>query len=244
MTSPLRPARTLFVTGTDTGVGKTRVGCALIRAAIAAGWRTAGFKPVASGAELTDAGLRNEDALQLRAAMGGDGRGSGVGYESVNPYCFEPPIAPHLAARAAGRRIARDVLDAAHDRLAQTHDVVIVEGAGGWQVPLNEIHTFADWVGARGWPVVLVVALRLGCLNHALLSAESILSRTRLAGWIATMSPPVPDESAELLADLGARLPAPCWGVVEADAHALRAHDDGFAQWLRTGAGERPAAAS
>lgn len=225
----------LFITGTDTGVGKTRTAVALLHAARAQGWHIAGYKPVASGAEATTAGLRNDDALALHAAMGGD-----LPYGAVNPYCFAPPIAPHIAAADLGVRIDRTRLDAAHAALAASHDAVLIEGAGGWLVPLNDSETFADWVAARDWPVLLVVALRLGCLNHALLSAEAILRRTRLAGWIATKPPPVMDRAADTLAELQRRLPAPYWGLLDTDATALRGADTAYLDWL---AQERAAAA-
>ena len=125
-------SRSRFVTGTDTGVGKTRIARALLQKLRDEGHSAAGFKPVASGAERTAQGLRNDDALVLQAAST-----PGVGYEEVNPWCFEPAIAPHLAAREAGVAISLEALDAAHQRLARRHDWVVVEGAGGWLVPLN-----------------------------------------------------------------------------------------------------------
>ncbi len=231
MSSPLTPPAsrlTLFVTGTDTGVGKTRAACAMIRRARKSGLRVAGFKPVASGADITEKGVRNSDAVALLEAMGND-----VPYEAVNPYCFAPPIAPHLAARAAGATIDTGVLDSAHTRLATARDLVVIEGAGGWLVPLNDSETFGDWVGRRNWPVVLVVALRLGCVNHALLATESIVRRTRLAGWIATMPPPRMDEAGEVFTDLSMRLPAPCWGVILPGASDFRAGDEDFERWCR-----------
>ncbi len=195
---------TLFVTGTDTGVGKTRIACALLRRIRAEGCTAAGFKPVASGALRTAQGLRNDDALALQAASS-----PGLGYDEVNPYCFEPAIAPHLAAQEAGVEIDLAALNAAHARLAQRHDWVVVEGAGGWRVPLRAQAGFDDWVGRRGWPVLLVVAMRLGCINHALLSAESIRRRTRLLGWVANVLPPAQERLAENLETLTALLPEP-----------------------------------
>lgn len=192
---------TLFITGTDTGVGKTYVSCALLRQARG---RACGFKPVASGCERGPDGLRNEDALALQAAAA-----TTEPYAAINPYAFEPAAAPHLAARAAGVTVERSRLDAAHDALAARHAQVLVEGAGGWLVPLNEQETFADWVAARQWPVLLVVGMRLGCINHALLSAESIARRTRLLGWLANPLPPQMPLLAENISALQARMPAP-----------------------------------
>ncbi len=205
-------SRTFFITGTDTGVGKTHASVALIHAFRARGQNVCGFKPVASGCEQTAAGLRNADALALRDASGGL-----EPYEAINPYAFEPPIAPHLAAAQIGTSVQTPQLDAAHDALATGYDTVIVEGAGGWLVPLNEVDTFADWVSQRQWPVILVVALRLGCINHALLTAEAIQRRTRLAGWIANRIPPEQAEWRENLAALRARLSAPLLACMPPD---------------------------
>jgi dethiobiotin synthetase len=209
-------SRTIFVTGTDTGVGKTLVCCALLHQARGGGLRVCGYKPVASGAEPTPQGLRNDDALRLMQASGS----ASADYDLFNTYCYAPPIAPHLAARRAAQRIDTAALDRAHAVLAAHHEGVVVEGAGGWEVPLNENETFADWVAGRRWPVLLVVGLRLGCLNHALLSAQAIARRTHLLGWIANHLPPVPEEAADLIEDLRARLPAPLLGVIPCGADA------------------------
>lgn len=212
------PAQTVFIAGTDTGVGKTHVSAGLLRAARGLGIAACGFKPVASGCRHTAQGLRNSDARALMRASG-----TRAAYEDVSPYAFAPAIAPHLAAREAGVRIDPRRLDAAHRRLARGHDLIVVEGAGGWQVPLDSRRTLADWVAARDWPVVLVVGMRLGCLNHALLSAESITRRARLLGWVASVLPPRQPRLADNLADLRARLPAPCLGVVDAGRRDLTA---------------------
>jgi dethiobiotin synthetase len=197
-------ALTLVITGTDTGVGKTHAACALIRALRAEGLVVGAMKPVASGCERTSQGLRNDDALALIEATGRP-----LAYDTVNPYAFEPPIAPHLAARQAGVAIDFEMLDAAARRLAAACEVLVIEGAGGWRVPLDDRRSFADWVAGHRWPVLLVVGLRLGCLNHALLGAESIALRTRLAGWIANRVPPLQDEWADNVATLDRLLPAP-----------------------------------
>lgn len=216
--------RTLFITGTDTGVGKTRFACALIRAARQAGIDAVGYKPVASGCQRSAQGWRNEDALQLLDASGGN-----EAYEAINPIALPEPIAPHLAARAVGLRIDIDRLDAGHAELAARHELVIVEGAGGWRVPLNEQCEFADWVSGRGWPVLLVVGLRLGCINHALLSAESIGRRAPLLGWAANCLPPLQRNWQDNLDTLRASLAAPCLAVLaehaaaEADSAAMAA---------------------
>jgi len=210
--------KTIFVTGTDTGMGKTRIACGLLENFKTRGLRAAGFKPVASGAMSQAEGLRNEDGLNLLAASS-----PVLTYESVNPYCFAPPIAPHLAARAAGQTIDLARLDAAYEVLARSHDRVVIEGAGGWLVPLNETHTFADWVTAHRWPVLLVVGIRLGCINHALLSAESIARRTPLLGWIANHLPPAAEAANDIVESLRARLTVPLLASIAADADTVRA---------------------
>lgn len=203
----------LFVTGTDTGVGKTRVSTALIRAARRAGIDAVGYKPVASGCEWTQQGWRNEDAVALLAASGDT-----EPYDCINPVALPDAIAPHLAARAQGLRIEPDALQAGHAALAARHELVVVEGAGGWRVPLNEQIEFADWVAAQRWPVLLVVGLRLGCINHALLSAEAILARCPLLGWVANCVPPLQHNWQDNLDCLRERMPAPCLGLIAADA--------------------------
>lgn len=195
----------LFITGTDTGVGKTRVSIALIESLKAHGQRVTAMKPVASGAQHTPAGLRNEDAEQLQRAAS-----IAVPYEWVNPYCFAPAIAPHLAARAAGRSIELSRIIDAHDALTAQADWVIVEGVGGWKVPLGKQSTTVDLAAALGWPILLVVGLRLGCLNHALLTAEAIASSgLPFAGWVANYVDPHCSEADALAEDLDHRLSVP-----------------------------------
>ena len=205
-------AQTLFVTATDTGAGKTFAGCALLRRARSEGFRALGYKPVASGSEMTPRGLRNEDAMALMAAAGETTDCDDATYARVNPYCFVPPIAPHLAAQAADRPIDPAVMDAGAAARAVDADLLVVEGAGGWRVPLAGDYAFSDWVSARRWPVLLVVGMRLGCINHALLSAEAIARDGLLLGWIANRVPPEMSQIAGNLATLRALMPAPCLG--------------------------------
>lgn len=205
---------TFFIAGTDTGVGKTYASCALLRRARNRGLRACGYKPVASGCARTPDGLRNDDALALLAESA-----SGLSYEQINPFALEPAIAPHVAARAAGVTLDPAVMSAGHDALVAGHELVLVEGAGGWRVPLTDSLGFDDWVAARGWPVVLVVGLRLGCINHALLTAESILRRTRLAGWIANRLPPTMPQWQDSLDTLARHIPAPLLGLLPPDAN-------------------------
>ncbi len=200
-----------FVTGTDTGVGKTLVAAALLLAAGARGARTIGLKPIASGAVATPAGLRNEDALTLLAAMNRE-----LPYDEINPVVLAPAVAPHIALAAGG--LALDVA-ALHARclpaLARPHDFAVVEGAGGWRVPLNHAETLAGLARRLGFPVVLVVGLRLGCINHALLTAEAIRADgLELAGWVANHVDPGMSCPAENLATLDAMLGAPRLCVV------------------------------
>ncbi len=200
--------RGCFVTGTDTGVGKTRVAGALCVALGRRGLRVAAMKPVAAGCVRTAAGLRSDDALALAADMN-----VAAAYADVNPFAFEPPIAPHLAAAAAGNPIRLDVLDAAYARLAAQADVVVVEGAGGWLVPLDAHRSFADLAVHWQLDVVLVVGLRLGCLNHALLTAEAVQRRgVNLRGWVANSIDPGFEPAAANVDTLQRRLPAPCLG--------------------------------
>jgi len=200
----------LFVTGTDTGCGKTEVSLGLMHWLRAQGLRVAGMKPVASGAALTPEGLRNEDALRLQRQAS-----SAPSYAQVNPYAFATPVAPHLAADQAGVSIDLPVIRNAWQGLADLADVVLVEGVGGWRVPLGKGLELSDLVRALDLPVVLVVGLRLGCLNHALLSAESILaSGARLLGWVANSVDPEMLLPQENIAALAERLPAPCLGQV------------------------------
>ncbi|KAB2320174.1 dethiobiotin synthase [Betaproteobacteria bacterium SCN1] len=198
--------RGYFVTGTDTGVGKTRVAVALIHALRARGLRVAAMKPVAAGAA---PGALNGDVVALRAASNVE-----APLAEVNPYAFGAAIAPHIAAEAAGVRIDIARIASAHARLAARADVVVVEGAGGWRVPLDADIDMADLVAHLGLPVVLVVGLRLGCLNHAMLTADAVRARgVPWAGWIANrIDPAMPYADANLRA-LHARLPGPCLGV-------------------------------
>lgn len=206
---------TIFVTGTDTEIGKTWVTARLLQAAARQGLNWAGFKPVAAGAETTSDGLRNDDALQLKAAMATD-----VPYETLNPLCLKSAIAPHIAAAEEGVSLDWAKVMRAHDALAASHSVVLAEGAGGWQVPLDGDATFADRVSDAGWPVLLVVGMRLGCINHALLTAESISRRTRLLGWVANCLPPEQPRVQENIETLRQRMPAPLLGVVPGSAES------------------------
>ncbi len=200
-----------FVAGTDTGVGKTLVSCGLLEAFKRTGVPALGLKPVAAGADETPMGLRNEDAVMLAAA-------SSVSppYELINPVCLREPASPHIAAALEGRRLSADRIAGMCRGAAATHrGVLLVEGAGGWRVPISERETMADVARVLGHSVILVVGMRLGCLNHALLSAEAIgRDGLVLAGWVANVIDPEMAHLEANIATLVRMLPAPCLGRV------------------------------
>jgi dethiobiotin synthetase len=207
--------RGYFITGTDTGVGKTAVTLGLMAHLQAQGQSVAAMKPVASGCDRTGAGLLNDDALQLQ-------RQSSVTlpYALVNPYAFELPIAPHIAAARAGETIAIRTIRSACAEIAGKADRVLVEGVGGWQVPLNDDETLADLARMLELEVILVVGIRLGCLNHALLTAASIeASGCIAAGWVANRLPPGTDFAEENINTLKSRLSFPFLGEVPVMEH-------------------------
>lgn len=214
-------SRSVFITGTDTGIGKTLVSTTLLAALNAHGCHAVGMKPVASGCVNTPSGLRNQDAEMLIA------HGAHCpDYSVVNPYAFAEPIAPHLAAVETGMQIRLETILAAFATLSLKTDCVIVEGVGGWAVPLSSALMQADLVRALALPVILVVGLRLGCINHALLSAHAIAAdRCDLLGWIGNQIDPDMARVDENIATLRARLRAPCLGVLAhartPDPHAL-----------------------
>ena len=199
-----------FVAGTDTDVGKTLVACALLEKARQQGWVTTAIKPVAAGCEQTPEGLRNDDALQLQQAMTAD-----LAYEQVNPVALAPAIAPHIAAEQAQKRLRVAQLSGyCRGVMMQRSDLVLIEGAGGWRVPLNNVETLADLAKDLQLPVILVVGIKLGCINHALLTAEAIAyDGLPLAGWVANS---ISDMSAyqENINTLKHLLRAPCLGVI------------------------------
>jgi dethiobiotin synthetase len=216
----------LYVTGTDTGIGKTLASCALLHALRGHGLRAAGMKPVASGCERIDGEWRNADALALQAA--GE---PGIAYADINPFALEHPLAPELAARDAGVEVSLLPILASHARLSDHADALVIEGVGGWAAPLSASLMQADLVRMLRLPVVLVVGLRLGCLNHALLSARAIAADgAHLAGWIASHVDPDMERVEDNIEMLRARMPAPCWGVLP---HAPDADPAAMAQQLR-----------
>ncbi|MGH8711489.1 MAG: dethiobiotin synthase [Burkholderiales bacterium] len=206
--SPLTP-HGFFVTGTDTGVGKTLVACALLSAFARQGRSVVGMKPVTAGCEQTPEGLRNGDVEQLIAAST-----IKAPRHIVNPYALKPPIAPHIAAQQAGIEIKPAVIKAVFEQLKKTAEVVVVEGVGGFKVPLNNRQDSADLAGLLGLPVILVVGMRLGCLNHTLLTADAIeRCGLKLAGWVANCIDPHMAVLQENLRALEERLGQPPLGV-------------------------------
>ena len=217
-----------FITGTDTGVGKTHVSIALLTAFNAQGFSTAAMKPVATGCDDTAQGFRNDDALALQQHASLQ-----LPYEQVNPYAFEPAIAPHLAAARAGQIIDLTRIKHKLDILSQGADVVIVEGVGGWLVPLNHNATIADLAHILKLPVILVVGTRLGCLNHALLSVKSIEhSGLPFASWVANVIDPGMQCIEENINALRERIGAPWLGTIPWNSRVIPRE---LAQQLRIG---------
>ena len=203
--------RGIFVTGTDTGVGKTLASCALVHALRAAGVRPVPMKPIAAGASPGPHGARNDDTTALLEAAGLDPSWAAA----VTPVLLAEPMAPHIAAEREGRAVSLGFLEPALARLATAGDFLVVEGVGGFKVPLGETLDTVDLARAVGLPVVLVVGLRLGCLNHALLTAEAVRGAgLTLAGWIANAVDPAMPVRAENVAALRERLGAPLLGVL------------------------------
>jgi len=208
--------RGIFVTGTDTAVGKTVVACGLARGFRAHGARVAVMKPVASGATRTPAGLRNADALALIEAAQAT-----TPYALVNPYCFEPPISPHIAAKEAMIEVDIATIRRNFESLAADADWVVIEGAGGWFAPISERQTMADLVWALAVPALMVVGVRLGCLNHAQLTRLAIEARgVSFAGWIASGVDPAMARTAENLASLERLLGEPALAVAACEPGA------------------------
>lgn len=204
----MMPVKRLFVTGTDTGIGKSVASAALLHALRREGGTAVGMKPVASGCEPHADGWRNEDALLLQAASVPRPE-----YADVNPFALPEPLAPELAAASAGVTLALDPIRTAFARLQAQAEWVVVEGVGGWSAPLSATLDQVDLVRALGLPVVLVVGLRLGCINHARLTQQAIeASGARLVGWIANGIDPAMACADENFAILHRYMNAPCWG--------------------------------
>ncbi|MEJ2315931.1 MAG: dethiobiotin synthase [Gammaproteobacteria bacterium] len=199
-----------FITGTDTGVGKTFVTVGLLHYLNERGLQTAGMKPIASGCERTPDGLRNDDALRILEASVPE-----LPYELVNPYSFEPPIAPHIAAAKAGAMIEMKTILDSFDAIRSRVDCIVVEGVGGWEVPLSEDTGMPDLAAVLGLPVILVVGIRLGCINHALLTADAVRARgLELAGWVANRVDTAVDEEQAVIEAIMNRIGSPMLGSI------------------------------
>ncbi len=199
-----------FITATDTDAGKTFVTAGLLEALSKSGFKTLGFKPVASGCVMTEHGLRNDDAVKIIKASHSE-----ISYSQINPYAFEPAIAPHIAAQKIGlsihlQSIADTILNSLNDI-----DYVLVEGVGGWMVPLNDQQTVADLAALLNFPVILVVNMRLGCINHALLTVDAIEQKgLKLAGWIANQAENSMQFLQENVASIESRITPPLLGII------------------------------
>lgn len=202
--------RGIYITGTDTGIGKTTAACALLHALRARGLHAVGMKPVASGCERMHDGWRNDDALRLLAASDPQ-----PDYALVNPYALPVPVAPELAAADVGVAVALDPLRVAFDTLSVLADIVVVEGVGGWAAPLSAQLDQAELARTFGLPVLLVVGLRLGCINHARLTANAIRNDgLHLLGWIGSAVDPDFQRSGENVTILDRVIAAPCLGLL------------------------------
>ncbi|EDP58915.1 dethiobiotin synthase [Vibrio sp. AND4] len=199
-----------FIAGTDTDVGKTVASKAILQALGAKGLNTIGYKPVAAGSDKTADGWRNSDALHLQQAATLD-----VAYDDVNPYALELPTSPHIAAKHEHVEIKYEVLSDKLARHKERADIVLVEGAGGWRVPTSDKDSLSTWVQQEKLPVVMVVGIKLGCLSHALLTAEVIKADgLNLVGWIANRVNPGTEHYAEIIDMLEERLGAPKLGEI------------------------------
>lgn len=201
----------LFITGTDTDVGKTVVACGFLAAANQQGLRTAAIKPVAAGCEVTEQGMTNSDALQLQAAASHK-----LSYQQINPVALEPAIAPHIAAAEAGVRMsASRLVGYCRGVSLLPVDMVVIEGAGGWRVPINSRETLADVAQELECAVIVVVGMRLGCLNHALLTMEAIRrDGLQIAGWVANILDTEMPRLQENIDTLKQSINEPCLGIV------------------------------
>lgn len=207
----------VFITGTDTEVGKTLVSSALLTLLRTQGLVVAGMKPVASGCRVTAAGLRSDDAEQLLRCSNVD-----ASYEDMNPYAFEPAIAPHIAAQQAGVTIDLELIRARARTLGQAAQFLVIEGVGGWMVPLGPSSNLANLAQALALPVIMVVAMRLGCLNHALLTQDAIASSgLSFGGWVANHIDPAFTDSEANQASLVQRLRAPCLATLPYQAQGM-----------------------
>ncbi len=203
-----------FITGTDTDAGKTEIAAGIIHKIASMGYQVVGMKPIASGCDQTDFGLRNSDALKLIAAANTE-----VSYDLINPYTFKDPIAPHIAAQQNDIEIKMDVILDCYRQIAEKVEVVVVEGVGGWAVPISKTSRMDDLAHVLDLPVVLVVGIHLGCINHALLTYEAIKAKgLRVAGWVANYVSPKDLCIEEQKQSISERISAPLLGEIPFNA--------------------------
>lgn len=208
----------LFITGTDTGIGKTFYSCQLLQALNAAGYSTLAMKPIAAGAGNERGIFKNDDALYLQQAASVK-----IPYHEVNPYCFPAPVAPHIAAAETGQHISLEAVLEQYTKLKGRADYILVEGVGGWQVPLNETQTVANLAELLHIPVVMVVGIRLGCINHAMLTANSIQqSSVPFAGWVANLLEKDMPALNKNIKTLQHNIAAPLLDIVQYQANDLK----------------------
>jgi dethiobiotin synthetase len=175
--------KALFITGTDTGVGKTYIACKVIKHYISLGYKVVGMKPIAAGCDLVDGEWVNDDVLKLEAASN-----VSAPRELINPYSFEEAIAPHIAAELAGTTIEIKVIKSAYEKLRKMADIVVIEGAGGFLVPIDEKNTLADLIFELNAPILIVTSVKVGCISHTLLTFEAINARNlEIFGWVANV---------------------------------------------------------
>ncbi len=199
-----------FIAGTDTDVGKTVASKAILQALAEKDLKTVGYKPIAAGSELVEGELKNSDALHLQSVAT-----VACDYQDINPYTLKLPTSPHIAARAEGAKIDFQVLSDKLARNKAVSDVVLVEGAGGWRVPVSDSDYLSSWVKHEKLPVVLVVGIKLGCLNHALLTAEAIeADGLNIVGWVANRINPGTEHYADIIAMLEQKIAAPKIGEI------------------------------
>ncbi|WP_283130922.1 dethiobiotin synthase [Enterovibrio norvegicus] len=202
--------KSYFVTGTDTEVGKTVASVAIMQAVAKAGLLVGGYKPIAAGSDETHEGLTNEDAVCLRAASN-----LALGYDEVNPCLLHEPCSPHTAAELENKEIMFSVLTDGLKNIQAKTDFTLVEGAGGWRVPVTYDATLADWVKEEKLPVILVVGIKLGCLNHAYLTAEAIRrDGLEIAGWVANRINPGTEHYSDIVKTLEHHLQVPKLGEI------------------------------
>ncbi len=194
----------IFITGTDTDVGKTVISKGILQSAKQQGLKTVGFKPISAGCELTSEGLRNEDALTLQANSSIQ-----LGYELINPVAYKAAIAPHIAAKQQGESInMAGITDTYRQLTALQPELLLIEGAGGWHLPVNDKDYLSDWVKVHNIPVIMVVGIKLGCLNHAVLTANAIVAAgVPLVGWVANCTTAEVANYSDIIATLKQLLP-------------------------------------